>query len=106
MDWQGPPMQPRYQPTTGLHRTRQQKRWYDVFFGAWWDRSHLQPTSLPHNPAAAINRSNPQPTSLPYNPVAAINRSHPQPTPLPHNPAAAIDRTNMKTNKRSQQPAQ
>ena len=61
MDWQGPPIWPRYQPTRGLHRTRQQKRWYDVFFGAWWDRSHLQPTSLPHNPAAAIA----PPTNIP-----------------------------------------
>ena len=30
MDWQGPPIQPRYQPTRGLHSTRQQKRCYDV----------------------------------------------------------------------------
>ena len=89
MDQQGPPIQPRYQPTGGLHSTRQQKRCYDVmlsgqkgstrwhlanahsvtgpassiyrmsFFGVWWDRSHPQPTSIPHNPAAAINRSHP-----------------------------------------------
>ena len=67
---------------------------------------HPQPTSIPHNPAAAINRSYTQPTSLPHNPAAAINRSHPQPTSLPHNPGAAINRTNLKTNKHSQQSAQ
>ena len=30
MDRQDPPIQPRYQPSTGLHSTRQQKRCYDV----------------------------------------------------------------------------